>query len=216
MNRTLAQQAHRRILRMILDGSLPPGEILQEAALGTRLRMSRTPVREATKRILDEGLVEVRGRFTQVRRIGAAEVEEVFFIRLMLETDTARRALHIRPAILDAMEQRIIELMRNGPVAEDVERDTDDAFHRMIADAAGNRTAAKLIADTHRRTCIFDHALVPARFLKGCAEHLDIIDALRNGDGPRASKAMHAHLEGARDAILRRLDSLQPERGATP
>ncbi|MDX2485476.1 MAG: GntR family transcriptional regulator [Pseudodonghicola sp.] len=205
-DRTLVQQAHRRILHMILEGDLKPGEILQEAALGERLQMSRTPVREALKRILSQGLAEVQGRFTRVRRINAAEVEEIFFLRLALEPNCAREAIQIDPDLLDAMEVRTIALMRQGPGDEDVEWHTDNEFHQMIALAAGNRATARLIANLHRRTAIFDHTLVPARFLKGWADHLDIIDALRHKDGLRAEKALRAHLEGARDAIFRRLE----------
>lgn len=209
---SLVHKAHRRILRMILEGELKPGEILQEAVLGERLDMSRTPVREAIKRILSEGLAEVEGRFTRVRRTNPEEVEEIFFIRLSLEPACARDAIQIAPERLDEMEARIMTLMREGPGDEGVEWHTDNEFHQMIAIAAGNRAAARVISNMHRRTAIFDHSQVPARFLKGCAEHLDIIDALRHRDGDRAEKAMAAHLDGARDAILRRLDAIDTER----
>ncbi|MCA0921562.1 GntR family transcriptional regulator [Pseudooceanicola nanhaiensis] len=210
-----AHEAHRRILQMILDGTLKPGEILQEAALGDQLDMSRTPVREAIKRILSEGLAEVQGRFTRVRRLTPDDVDEIFFLRLVLEPACAREAINIDREALDDMEARIMALMRAGPGEDDVEWTTDNAFHRMICDAAGNRAIARQIADLHRRTCIFDHTQVPARFLKGCAEHLDIIDALRHRDGPRAEAAMRLHLTGARDAIFRRLDAIETERAKT-
>ena len=212
----LAIEAHRQILRMILEGELKPGEVLQEAVLGERLEMSRTPVREAIKRIQSEGLAEVQGRFTKVRRISPDEIEEIFFIRLTLEPGCARDAVSIRPAQLDDMENRVMALMREGPGEDNAAWHTDDAFHGMIATAAGNRATAKVISDLHSRTCIFDHSQVPARFLKGCAEHLDIIDALRHGEGDRAEAAMRAHLEHARDAIFRRLDTLKVIKTVTP
>lgn len=209
---SLVSKAHHEILRMILEGELKPGEVLQEAALGERLAMSRTPVREAMKRILSEGLAEVQGRFTRVRRCSEAEVDEIFFIRLSLEPTCAAAAIGIARDELDAMEARVMALMREGPGDEGRAWDTDNEFHQMIALAAGNRATAKVIANLHRRTAIFDHTQVPARFLKGCAEHLDILDALRDHDGERAEKAMRAHLEGARDAIFRRLQTLNADR----
>jgi DNA-binding GntR family transcriptional regulator len=206
---SLALSAHRQILRMILEGNLKPGEVLQEAVLGERLEMSRTPVREAIKRIQNEGLAEAQGRFTKVRQINHDEIEEIFFIRLALEPDCARNATGIDPARLDEMESQVIALMRNGPSKDDLAWHIDDAFHNMIALAANNRSTAKVISSLHARTCIFDHSQVPARFLKGCAEHLDIIDALRNGEADRAESAMRDHLEHARDAIFRRLGTLK-------
>lgn len=106
-------------------------------------------------------------------------------------------------------------LMRDGPGEDDLGWHTDDAFHSMIATAAGNRATAKVISDLHYRTCIFDHSQVPTRFLKGCAEHLEIIDALRHGDADRAEAEMRSHLEHARDAIFRRLDALRATTGGT-
>ena len=141
-----------------------------------------------------------------------AEVDEIFFIRLSLEPTCAASAIGIARDELDAMEARVMALMREGPGDEGRAWDTDNDFHQMIALAAGNRATAKVIANLHRRTAIFDHTQVPARFLKGCAEHLDILDALRDQDGPRAEKAMRAHLEGARDAIFRRLQTLNADR----
>lgn len=209
-NSTLAREAHRQILRLILEGHLRPGEVLHEADLGDQLNMSRTPVREAIKRIQSEGLAEVNGRFTKVRRISREEIEEIFFIRLTLEPDCARAAVSIRSDLLDGMETRVMALMRDGPGESDLAWDADYAFHNMISTAAGNRATTKVISGLHSRTCIFDHSQVPARFLKGCAEHLDIIDALRHHDGARAEAAMRGHLEHARDAIFRRLDAIQP------
>lgn len=209
-NSNLARQAHRKILGMIIEGKLRPGEVLQEAVLGEKLNMSRTPVREAMKRIQSQGLAEAKGRFTKVRRISREEIEEIFFIRIALEPSCARAAVSIQHTLLDEMENRVVALMREGPGEDDMEWHADDAFHNMIATAAGNRASAKVISDLRYRTCIFDHTIVPARFLKGCAEHIDIIDALRHGDGDRAEAEMRSHLEHARDAILRRLGTIQP------
>lgn len=206
----LAGEAHRKILHMILEGELRPGEILQEAVIGEKLKMSRTPVREGIRRIQNEGLAEVQGRFTKVRRISPEEIEEIFFIRLALEPACARAAVSIRHDILDEMEKRVMDLLRNGPGKDDMEWQADDAFHKMISTAAGNRASAKVISDLHYRTCIFDHSLVPARFLKGCVEHIEIIDALRHGDGDRAEAEMRSHLEHARDAIFRLIGATKP------
>ena len=108
--------------------------------------------------------------------------------------------------------------MRNGPDAEpdDVQWDIDSALHESIAVAAGNRSAADVIAGLHRRTCIFDHTQVPDRFLKGCEEHLEILEAIRLGNGEAAETAMRRHLTRARDAILARLHHFQNQTQVQP
>lgn len=210
---SLARTAHRRIIGMILVGALKPGDALQEAALGEMLGMSRTPVREAIKRIESEGLAVAGGRFTRVRQLGMAEIEEIFFLRLELEPACARLAAATPPPLpeIDDVEARIRTLMREGPGTENDETQwhIDNDLHEMIARAAGNGTIADVIAGLHRRTCIFDHTQVPERFLRGCEEHLEILRMVRAGDGVAAETAMARHLTHARDAILVRLNQLQ-------
>ncbi|MDH6234593.1 DNA-binding GntR family transcriptional regulator [Mesorhizobium soli] len=208
---SLARDAHQRIIGMILEGVLKPGDALQEASLGEALGMSRTPVREAIKRIESEGLAATEGRFTRVRQLGAAEIEEIFFLRLELEPICARAAAATPPSGTDEIEARIRVLMADGPEAapDDVQWHIDSDLHGMIARAAGNRTVADVIAGLHRRTCIFDHTQVPERFLKGCEEHLEILQAIRLGDGAAAEAAMARHLTHARDAIFARLHQIQ-------
>lgn len=215
---SLARDAHRRIIGMILEGALKPGDALQEASLGEALGISRTPVREAIKRIESEGLAATEGRFTRVRRLGAAEIEEIFFLRLELEPACARAAAAAPPPGLAETEARICALMQNGPDSEsdDVQWTIDSELHEAIACAAGNRSAADVIAGLHRRTCIFDHTQVPDRFLKGCEEHLEILQAVRLGDGEAAEAAMRRHLTRARDAILARLHHFQNQAQGQP
>jgi len=209
---SLARQARRRIIDMILEGALKPGATLQEAPLGEALGMSRTPVREAIKHIESEGLAVADGRFIRVRRLTAAEIEEIFFLRLELEPAAAKAAAATLPEGLAALEERIRALMQGDPEAlpEDVQWHIDSDLHEAIARAAGNRTVAEVVAGLHRRTCVFDHTQVPHRFLKGCEEHLEILRAIRAGDGDAAEAAMARHLTNARDAVLTRLDQIQP------
>ncbi len=203
----LADEAYRRIIDMILRGTLPTGTPLQEARLGTTLGMSRTPVREAIGRIESEGLALRKGRILRVGRLTRAEVEGIFILRLELEPLAAETAITLPRSDLDAMEARVRALM-DGRSDEDLWA-VDNDFHALLAAAAANRAIAEVIGDLRRRTTMFDRAQVPDRYRRGCEEHLGILAALRDGDGPAAAGRMRAHLERARDAILRRLDDLQ-------
>ncbi|MCM2475053.1 GntR family transcriptional regulator [Rhizobium sp. CG5] len=205
MSKPLAKQAYGSIIEMILSGALTPGDLLQEGKLGDELAMSRTPVREAIKRLEAEGLAVQEGRFLKVRTLTIAEVEEIFYLRRVLERQCARQAVTIAPAILDGLEQRVLHLQQEGPGEEEEQRQVDDMFHGAIARVAGNQMLVRTISDLRRRTCMFDHSQVPERFGKSCQEHLEIIQALRGGDGERAAVLMDDHIVHARDAILARL-----------
>lgn len=204
----LARAAHKRIIGMIFEGQIKSGDALQEAALGEVLGMSRTPVREAIKRIESEGLAVTEGRFTRVRSLPVSEVEEIFFLRLELEPFAARAAVRLPPSQVDAMEARVRALMAGGPEIDDAQWQTDNDFHNMLAQEAGNGTLASTIEALHRRTCAFDHTQLPDRFLKGCEEHIAILDAVRSGDADAVVTALTRHLENARDAVLERMRQL--------
>lgn len=207
----LGREAHHRIIAMIFDGALKSGDALQEAALGQQLGMSRTPVREAIKRMQSEGLAVLDGRMIRVHRLSTDEIEEIFFLRLQLEPFAARSAVRLPPAQIDAMEAQVRLVMTQGRDIDDLQWQTDDAFHDMMAREAGNPTITSVIAGLRRRTCVFDHRQVPDRFQTGCEEHLRILDAVRTGDPDRVEAGMRMHLENARDAVLHRLDELPVE-----
>ncbi|MBZ4691221.1 MAG: transcriptional regulator, GntR family [Cereibacter sp.] len=203
--RPLAHEAYQRIISMIFEGALKSGDLLQEAALGELFGMSRTPVREAIKRLESEGLAVVMGRFIRVRSVTPADVEEVFFLRLELEPLAARSAVRLPPAQVDAMEARVRHLMASDPAVNDLQRQTDYEFHHLLGREFGNQAVAQTVSALHRRTCIFDHSQVPERFLRGCEEHLEILDAVRSGNADAVEARLRAHLEHARDAVLLRL-----------
>lgn len=202
-----AHEAYQRIIAAIFEGTLKSGDLLQEAALGDAFGMSRTPVREAIKRLESEGLAVTEGRFTRVRSMTPADVEETFFLRLELEPLAARSAVRLPPAQVDVMEERVRQLMGSDPDTNDLQRQTDFDFHQMLMREFGNPVIARIVSTLHRRTCVFDRSQVPDRFLVGCSEHLEIIEAVRSGNADAVETALRRHLEHARDAVLERLGS---------
>ncbi|MGN0934710.1 GntR family transcriptional regulator [Falsigemmobacter intermedius] len=202
----LAALAHQRILAMIIDGRLKSGSLLQEAALGEAFGMSRTPVREAIKRLEGDGLAVADGRFIRVRSLTPEDIEEIFFLRLQLEPLAARAAVRLPPAQIEAMEARVRQLMASEPSGlNDLQRATDHDFHQFLAQAYGNAAISRSISELQRRTCVFDYSQVPDRLMRGCHEHLEILDLLRAGDADAVEAALRSHLINARDAVLQRL-----------
>ena len=210
---TLAAHTRRAVLAAIADGRLEAGGRYSVAQLAEQLGVSRTPVREALLVLEREGRVRFeRNKGVRVLETTAADVAEVFELRLLLEVPATARACGIvdteaLQAELDAMG----EAARAGD--EPAFMDRDERFHELILLAAGNRRLAAIVgglrdtvrgrgASTVGRSRSLDEIQ---------AEHGAILDALRAGDGDRAGAAMRYHLRRTGDLL-----AAQYGGGATP
>ena len=92
-SRPMRDQIYPLVRRMILTGAIKPGEVIDEKAIAAQLNVSRTPVREAVKKLSDENLVEVVAQSgTRAARIARDEIAEAFLIRRALESESAAQA----------------------------------------------------------------------------------------------------------------------------
>ena len=200
---SLAERTYYRLADMILSGDLPDGSPVTERRLAEQLEVSRTPVREALGRLEAESLLERRGGRMLVRKVDLREFLEVLHIRKLLECDAARSAAGRMPAEqIDRLVVATQQLMHNpAPTAADHQA-LDGQLHAGIAAACGNRLLAETIAGLRRRTAMFDHDRLPARLEPGCQEHLQILEAIRGGDGEAAAWAMALHIDNVRASLL--------------
>ena len=191
---TIYETIRTDIVRM----RLRPGERLSENELGLRFRTSRTPVREAIVRLVDDGLIEVwpqRGTF--VSRISLKAIKRARFVRSALELGIIREAAeHGLPetAIIDA-EGAIAEQQEAG---QDPNRftDADDKFHRTFANAIGYGDIWSIVENQKTQ---FDRIrflslpdVTPVDLLIG--QHRAILDAVVARDADTAEKTLRAHL----------------------
>ena len=96
-------------------------------------------------------------------------------------------------------------IIDGGSADREVVRGVDERLHGMIADAATNTQLSAIIRTLRRQTQMFDLRSVPERRVDTCHEHLDIIEAIEEGDGARAAAAMERHLAAVRHSIIKRL-----------
>ncbi len=208
----LAPRAYQQILDLILSGKTRPGEQLNERQLADMLGMSRTPVRDALLMLEAEGLIVRQGRMgVQIKQMHIDEFLDALQVRALLEPAVSRMAAgKVDHAALDELERSLhsaIEMAdaTGSGMDRSQTRWIDDTLHSLISDSAGNAQLSAIVRNLRRKTQIFDLKNLPERAVATCREHLDIIAALRLGDGEKTAEAMALHLEQVRASIIARL-----------
>ena len=200
-----ADSAYSALRDDILSGVLKPDDRLTEVTLADRLNMSRTPVREAVKRLLIEGfLTRAPGEGLRVTGLEPDEVQQIFQIRLKLESYGARRAAeHATPAEQAELHRLATLMTAHTPPKTDQDFDTisraNAAFHRTIMLAAKSpRLGAMmslainlgLVLRTYRM--YDDHDMI-----RQSRHHHDIAEAISARDPDWAEAAMSGHVLAA-------------------
>lgn len=200
---TLAVVACERIRRMILEGELAGGTVVQDRRLAEILGLSRTPVREALGRLAGEGYLRRDGRVLTVNAVSVEDVMEILAVRRVIEVEAARLAVgRLSPERIDQIRNAINGMVAVEQVSPERHWSIDDLVHLSIAEAAGNKLILRLVTELRDRTRMFGLSRIPRRFEPGKSEHLAILDAIARGDADAAGAAMRAHIENARTGIL--------------
>jgi DNA-binding GntR family transcriptional regulator len=202
-----SERVYRKLREMILSGELPPQTRLVEVHFAEQFEVSRTPVREALKRLTAEKLVyadSVRGLV--VREPEPDEIEDVYIVREALEAVAARLAARrITPdelrrlwAILESMREAV-ELGRT-----DVIVNTNIAFHDVIYRAAGNETLSRIVKELSDFVRRFSTEAFASseRANAVLEEHKAILEALERHDPETAGTASSSHLRAASGYLL--------------
>ncbi len=196
----LRDQIYQKIRNMIIGGKLKPGDPINEVAIAEALGVSRTPVREAVKRICDEGLVRVLAQTgTFVAPISRADLEGAYFIRRALEMESARRAAEkLTSEGVEVLEDNIAAhrlAISRGRFARAIQ--LDDVFHRTIAEICGFPVIWRAIDISKAQMDRGRYLAIPkAGYGELTVEqHEAILDALKRHDGEGAAQAMERHIE---------------------
>ena len=203
-----SELVYRRLKDQIISGELPPDTRLIELAIAAEFGVSRTPVREALKRLAAENLVLADpSRGMVVHGPDATEIEDVFVVREALDGLAARLAAHrITPSELSRLEL-IVESMRHAVASDRREQIliANQRFHDIIYAAAGNPMLARVASDLRdfvRRFSTLPFAS-PGRVEGVLHEHEDILAALNAHDPDAAHAASDRHLAAAREYLIR-------------
>ncbi len=196
----LRDQIYQMVRNMIVVGRLKPGESINEVSIAEALGVSRTPVREAVKRISDEGLIKVIAQTgTFVSPISRTDLEEAYVIRRALEMESARRAAtKFDSRAAEALDDNIAaHRLAIGRARYTAAIQLDDVFHRTIAEICGFPAIWKAVDISKAQMDRGRYLAIPKPGYgeQTIEQHTAILHALRDQDAEKAAAAMEQHLE---------------------
>jgi DNA-binding GntR family transcriptional regulator len=198
----LRESVYEKLRDWIVQGKLEPGEQLRDQELAERLGISRTPVREALRRLEDEGLVETaKNRWTRVKPVDLKEAEQIYPIRAVLDGLALRLAFPLLDknslSTLRKANARLRSALKNADIPAAVE--ADSAFHDEYVRHCGNPELIEII----RGLRVKHHRLELAYFgspklgLVSVEEHRGIVEAIKDGDVEAAQQRLYRHFHNA-------------------
>jgi DNA-binding GntR family transcriptional regulator len=209
---TSAERAYLHIRSEILGGRYPPGARLTEDTIAGELSVSRTPVRDAIRRLYSEGLIEFTPNSgARIASWSADELAEITQMRSLLESFAAElAAAKIDVEAIGELEELARTMERALDVGDRPDLDSISAanlaFHRRIVTATGNARLMIVLDGLWalpvliRKFGLFDRE----RLERSCAHHREIIAALRSRNGQWAGAIMRTHILAAQayDSML--------------
>ena len=191
----------------ILKGELEPGERLMEIQLADRLGVSRTPIREAIRKLELEGfVVMVPRRGTYVADISLKDIAQVFEIRSALEELSAGLAAErITPDELEDLERILVEI--NEYIAnDDFDKivDADIRFHDVLYHASRNNRLVDILNNLREQMLRFRSISMhyPGRLAATWEEHRQLVENIANHNSAQARKIAKKHMENSEKTLL--------------
>lgn len=199
---------YEKIKEGIINGALAPGLPINESDFARDLDVSKTPVREALMQLGREGLVEsIPGRGSAVAHITFQDIREIFEVREIIECGAAKRAALMRDEEeVRAKRKELEQYSKKWTEAIELNWGPVEDIHLFIVTRIGNQrlieTYLGLLDHIKRIRQHFGERFTRQRFNKLVAEHLEILDAIIEGNGDRAELAVQNHLHTAAAYLL--------------
>ncbi len=205
---SLADQVFDHLENDILSGKYQRGEILTESKLSAELGVSRTPIREALRRLEQEHIIEESGKGSVVIGINEKDLEDIFMIRKSLECQVAALAAKNRTEeqlkqLREALEFQEFYLNKKDP---DQIKLMDSRFHETLYKLSGSTAFYDTLVPLHKKIQKYRRASVTnsSRAEASVAEHRKIYEAIEAKNTALAAKYASEHVENAYKHIMRR------------
>lgn len=220
----LARVAYEHLQEHLWSGALSPGEKISEARLAKGLGMSRTPVREAIRRMETEGMVtQIASSGTYVTIPDRAEIVEAYEVRMAIESFAVRKATRrMKPAQVVELQKRCDEMLQAIREFRKSKKavmlgtllqrylNADLAFHLLLLKAAENRRALTIFGDVNLRSAIFggrSHQRDLHHVAWVWLQHARVARAVRRRDAGAAQRWLEAHMQSSMNAALEAYDA---------
>ncbi len=210
---SIADQIFEQLEHDILIGKYSRGDVLTEMSLTAELGVSRTPIREALRRLEQEHIIQDTGRGAVVIGISREDMFDMYEIRIHTEGICAARAaknateeqLNKMKDILD-LQNFYIEKKAEGDVQKNTDniKNLDSQFHELLYACSGSKAYTDMLQPLHRKMIKFRKASIKkhSRATESLKEHLAIYEAIRDGDADKARELATMHVINARDNIM--------------
>ncbi|MCX2724488.1 GntR family transcriptional regulator [Roseibium salinum] len=188
----------------IVTGAFKPGEELKQGQIAERFSISRIPVRDALQLLAARGLIDlVPNRRARVISLSAAEIREVYDLRLLLETDCLNQSIaKMSERDIDSIEAALAHSTIDAGTQRWAQGDWE--FHRSLYLPTGRPRQLAMIEGL-RRTCrihIAGYGILPSRTGEWLQDHEDLVKACRARSGAEAASILKSHIQTACRTLL--------------
>jgi len=199
---------YEKVKKRIIDGTLVPGLAINENEFAQDLNVSKTPVREALRQLEREGFVEsIPGRGSAVTHISFQDIREIFELREIIESGAVKRAVMLCDLNEVRAKKNALEQFHGKSSEAKVSVwGPEEDVHQFVIKCINNRklheTYSGLLNHIKRIRIQFGGRFTRKRYDEILTEHIEILDALIEGDAERAERAVQAHLRNAGSYLL--------------
>ena len=202
-----SSRAYEYITQRIASGEFAPGEPLSEVDIANALNLSRSPVREALKKMEAEGQVKhYAGRGTFVTVLTEKDLREIFQLRLMFELCGLESAIaHVSDEVLESMREEFREAFTSGDTEACAQADTK--LHAMIIHSSGNARLQNFMDVLSAQNNIAKAMSRKVDFMtdKSYETHVNILEAIQARDLELAKRLLEAHIRSVEERTIRSL-----------
>lgn len=208
--------AYKLILDQIMNSKLKPGEVITEVSLSEQFGISRTPVREAIRKLENEGLINTDNRKKKIYYLTNQDIENIFDLKIAIESFIAGlAAVHGSKEQRDALSNvviRIQELINERTIGKKDEDsffkewlETDKKFHKLLFQMAGNQRAEQIVGILNVQWHRIKMSLlaIEGRVEKASIEHRLIGEAVISRNKHEAEEAVRLHLINLKSVLIR-------------
>jgi DNA-binding GntR family transcriptional regulator len=222
LGENLSIRVYNQIKHLILCNEIMPGQKLNHQQLSERLGVSRTPVREALTRLVQEGYVSfLPNRGFTCKEIRMQEAEELYELREALEAFAVEKAVEsLTDSALNQLKTRVHCYGRDVENRFTRERLVyDQDVHLAIAQMSGNETLKNMLSHVFERIVLkrrTDGIYDSARGMTAHREHLSLLAAMERRDAAEAVAIVRSHIQAGKQNVMADLKQRQEIRALRP